>query len=170
MSRSLELLHPKVQEAAMQLKELARSELGLYIIFTQTLRTNAEQVALYAQGRKTLEEVNLLRNLANMSPIKADANKIVTKAPTNKDSYHGYGLAFDIAITDLTGKKIVWDKTSDWNNDNQNDWEQVGELASRIEGLEWGGNWSSMPDPPHYQMRFDLTINQLKQGKLPPKN
>lgn len=170
MSRSLDLLHPAVKDAAIQLKKKAKEELGLYLIFTQTLRSEEEQVALYAQGRKTLDEVNLLRNEANLSPITKKDNKIVTKAATSKDSFHGYGLAFDIAITDLSGKKIIWDSSSDWNADGIDDWEQVGNLANSISGLEWGGNWTSMPDPPHYQMRFGLTIKDLKAGKLPPKN
>lgn len=170
MSRSLELLHPAVKQAALKLKQLAKDHLGLQLIFTQTLRTAEEQVALYAQGRLSLEEVNQLRIDANMSPIKASDNKIVTKAKTVTDSFHGYGLAFDIAITDLTGKKIKWDKTSDWNDDGVDDWSQVGRLTSQIDGLEWGGNWTSMPDAPHYQMRFGLTIADLKNGKLPPKN
>lgn len=167
MSRSLDLLHPRVRDAAEMLKLAAKEELGLHIIFTQTLRTEEEQRALYAQGRMPLHEVNALRIEANMFPIKEDENNIVTKAKTIKDSYHGYGLAFDIAITDLTGKKIKWDSSSDWNNDGIDDWSQVGKLAERIQGLEWGGNWSSMPDPPHYQMRFGLTIADLKSGKLP---
>lgn len=170
MSRSLELLHPKVKEAALQLKQLARDELGLYLIFTQTVRTAEEQKALYSQGRDLLDTVNLYRNEANLAPIKISENRIVTKAKTAQDSFHFYGLAFDIAITDLTGKKIKWDKSSDWNNDGIDDWSQVGRLAEKIPGLEWGGNWSSMPDPPHYQVRFGLTIADLKAGKTPPKN
>lgn len=163
MSRSLESLHPKVKEAAIKLRDLAKSKLNLRIIFTQTLRSELEQQALYSQGRESLEVVNEKRFLANMPPIKSADNNIVTRARTSKDSYHGYGLAFDIAITDLTGKYIKWNKTSDWNSDGISDWDQVGALASEC-GLEWGGNWTSMPDPPHFQMNMGYTIAQLKNG------
>ena len=169
MSRSLELLHPEVKAACLELKRLAKEKCNLQFIVTQTLRTDEEQKALYAQGRESLDVVNQLRIDANMSPISASENKVVTKAKTGADSMHYYGLAFDIAITDLTGKKIKWDKSSDWNADGVDDWSQVGALADLIPGLEWGGNWTGMPDPPHYQMRFGLTLKDLKAGKTPPK-
>ncbi len=171
MARSLELLHPDVKAACLELKRLAKEKCGLQFIVTQTTRTDAEQKALYAQGREPLETVNQLRIDANMPPISDKENKkIVTKAKTGSDSMHYYGLAFDIAITDLAGKKIKWDSTSDWNDDDINDWNQVGALADLIPGLEWGGNWTGMPDPPHYQMRFGLTLSDLKAGKRPEKN
>jgi peptidoglycan L-alanyl-D-glutamate endopeptidase CwlK len=152
-----------VKESALKLKDLVKSRLNLRIIFTQTLRPEAEQIALYAQGRESLEAVNEKRIEANLPPITNANNNIVTKAKTSRDSYHGYGLAFDIAITDLTGKYIKWDRTSDWNSDGINDWDQVGSLATEC-GLEWGGNWTSMPDPPHFQMSMGYTIAQLKNG------
>lgn len=142
---------------------------GIRIIFTQTLRTEDEQRAFYAQGRKPLPLVNSLRKTANLPPItERDNKKIITKARTVFNSFHGYGLAFDIAITDPSGKRINWDvERTDWNNDGASDWIQVGTLAGQIPGLEWGGNWSSMPDAPHFQMRFGLTIADLRAGKTP---
>lgn len=163
MSRDLKDLVPKVREQALQLQKLALDKLGLRIIFTQTRRTEKEQQALYSQGRNTLEVTNEMRKFANM-PLITDAENrmIVTKAKSVADSMHGYGLAFDIAVVDQTGKKIGWNH-SDWNGDNINDWDQVGRLADEI-GLEWGGNWSGMCDPPHYQNRMGLTLAQLKAG------
>lgn len=167
MARDLDKLHPKVKEAALQLKALA-AEKGLKIIFTQTLRTKEEQAAFYAQGRQPVNKVNVLRGLAGLGPITDAENKSkITNASTIADSFHGYGLAFDIAITDSSGKKIVWNDKSDWNGDGVDDWYTVGKLADKIPGLEWGGNWNKLPDPPHYQMRFGLTIADLKAGKRP---
>jgi peptidoglycan L-alanyl-D-glutamate endopeptidase CwlK len=167
MSRDLNLLHPKVKEQALELQKRARDVHGLSVIFTQTVRTEAEQSALYAQGRQPLAAVNALRKVAALGPISKQENtKIVTKAKTAKDSMHYYGLAFDIAITSPSGKDIIWNSKSDWNSDGANDWSQVGKLADDI-GLEWGGNWSSMPDPPHFQNRFGLTLAELKSGKKP---
>lgn len=167
MSKSLDLLHPEVKKAALTLIDLA-SKKGLRLIVTQTLRTAEEQAALYAQGREPLEWVNNKRALAGLPPITQLENKgRVTKARTSADSFHGYGLAFDIAITDKSGRKIIWDSSSDWNADGIDDWAQVGRLAEQIPGLEWGGNFTSIVDMPHYQMRFGLTIADLKAGKRP---
>lgn len=166
MSRDIEKLLPMVKEKAIKLQILAKARLGLKIIFTQTLRTNAEQVALYAQGRQSLGNVNGLREIAGMPPISEKENHRVTNARDVTSSFHGYGMAFDIAITDFNGKKIVWSDKSDWNEDGVSDWVQVGKLGEEI-GLEWGGNFSSISDPPHFQYRYGLTIGDLKAGKMP---
>lgn len=167
MSRDLNALHPEVKKAALKLKELAAAE-GLKIIFTQTLRSKEEQAAFYAQGRQPVNKVNVLRGLAGLAPITdAENRKKITNASTIENSFHGYGLAFDIAVTDASGKKIIWNEDSDWNSDGINDWFTVGKLADNIPGLEWGGNWSKLPDPPHFQMRFGLTLADLKAGKRP---
>lgn len=160
--RDINTLHPIVRQKALLLKDRAQSDLGLRIIITECLRTNDEQKALYAQGRLALDDINALRAIANMPMIgAAQAAKKVTKAKTAEDTWHGYGLAFDIAITDSTGRCIEWSDKSDWNGDNINDWLQVGQLAVDL-GIEWGGNWTSFPDMPHYQITFGLTIAKVK--------
>lgn len=165
--RDVNLLHPIVRDKALKLQQLAATKLDLKIIFTTTLRSAEEQLAYYAQGRQPLVETNKLRKTAGLAPINEVENKkIITKAKTVASSFHNYGLAFDIAVTDRTGKKIDWEDSSDWNGDGINDWVQVGKLAEEC-GLEWGGNWSSMPDFPHFQDRMGLTIQDLKSGKRP---
>ena len=160
--RDINTLHPSVHVAADRLKALAQERLGLRIIITECLRTAEEQAALYAQGRSDLSRVNAMRAIAKMSAITADQNKRrVTNASTVADSFHGYGLAFDIAVTSPDGKQILWDASSDWNSDGISDWLSVGALASEL-GLEWGGQWTSFPDIPHYQMTLGKTIAQLK--------
>jgi peptidoglycan L-alanyl-D-glutamate endopeptidase CwlK len=141
MSRSTKDLHPKVAELAHALIVRA-SENGTPIIITQTLRTKEEQDALYAQGR-------------------TKPGKIVTKAKGG-ESYHNYGLAFDVAL--VVGKRIVWDK-NDLNKNNKDDWQEIGELGESV-GLEWGGRWK-FKDVPHFQKTFGLTIADLKSGRTP---
>jgi peptidoglycan L-alanyl-D-glutamate endopeptidase CwlK len=166
MSRSLDDLHPVVKEKALKLKELAAT-LGINIIFTQTTRSEAEQLALYAHGRKSLDKVNELRAKAGLPAITQKENTWRTNAKSIAHSYHAYGLAFDIAVVSPNGKTINWDvKKTDWNSDEISDWLQVGKLADAI-GLEWGGTWSSSPDIPHYQYTFNLTIRDLMNGKKP---
>jgi LAS superfamily LD-carboxypeptidase LdcB len=141
MSRSTKDLHPAVAQLAHALLVRA-SENGTPIIITQTLRTKEEQDALYAQGR-------------------TKPGKIVTKA-RGGESYHNYGLAFDVAL--VVGKRIVWDK-NDLNKNNKDDWQEIGELGESV-GLEWGGRWK-FKDVPHFQKTFGLTIADLKSGKMP---
>lgn len=165
--RDINLLHPEVKAKALEHQALAKSKLGLDIIITQTLRTNEEQVAYYAQGRNPVTETNRLRSRAGMSPIgEAENRKKVTNAATAADSFHGYGLAYDIAVVDPTGKKIDWNKP-DWNFNSVNDWNEVGKLAAEL-GIEWGGTWQSFTDIPHYQYTLGWTINRLKSAGMPP--
>lgn len=161
--KNIESLHPELRKKALKLVELAKSKLNLRVIITQTLRTDAEQSALYAQGRSLMMEVNRLRANVGLGPISVNENRhTVTNARTAADSFHGYGLAFDIAITDPTGKMINWNK-SDQNANKIDDWAEVGKLAEEC-GLEWGGNFSSIYDAPHYQDRRGFTIRDLKKN------
>lgn len=160
--KELTALHPKVRVKAEKLIALAKTKLGLTIRATWTLRSAAEQMAIYSKGRFPLEEVNKRLKAAGMGPITAKENIRVTNAKTADDSFHGYGLAFDIAVLDPTGKKIDWSPKSDWNGNKKNDWTEVGMLADEC-GLEWGGNFTNRPDPPHYQDRLGFTIAKLKQ-------
>lgn len=164
--RKIETLHPLVREKAEELKQRAEDELGLRTVITECLRTNEEQVALYAQGRKQLSVTNALRAEAGMPPITdAQNSHTVTKAANAASSFHGYGLAWDMAVLSPDGKQIDWSSKSDWNDDDVNDWLQLGELAVSM-GIEWGGQWTSYPDMPHYQMTFDKTIHALKADPL----
>lgn len=152
-------LLPQVKTKLEELETLAEQN-DLHFIVTQTLRSPEEQEAYYAQGRKDLPEVNKLRAVAKLAPITASENRIVTKAMTVYDSWHAYGRAFDVAIVNKEGK-IDWDESVDWNSNGISDWEELGKLGESI-GLEWGGNFSSLHDIPHYQFREGTTISQAK--------
>jgi len=144
MSRDTRDLLPQVRELAQQLL-IRSSDNGTPIIITQTLRTKAEQDALYAQGRTT-------------------PGFIVTKAKGG-DSFHNYGLAFDVAL--IVGNKVIWNK-NDNNHNKIDDWEEVGKMGESL-GLEWGGRWK-FKDIPHFQLTFGLSIAELKAGKRPLGN
>ncbi|MBF0326263.1 MAG: M15 family metallopeptidase [Alphaproteobacteria bacterium] len=158
--RGTEKLHPEVRRRAEKLVQLAMERFKLEVQITETLRTAEEQAALFAQSRKPLDEVNALRKKAGMAPIDEAGNRhAVTWAPTASDSFHGYGLAFDIVVK--SGRQVDWSNGCDWNQDGVSDWAQVGGLAAEC-GLEWGGNWTSKPDLPHYQAPQGWTIASLK--------
>lgn len=93
-SRKIEDLHPAVEPLCRLFLALCE-ERGIRAMVTSTLRTEAEQLALFAQGRKGLKTVNELRAEAGLPPITDKKNRIVTYAPT---SIHQFGCAFDVVL------------------------------------------------------------------------
>ena len=138
----IELLHPKVRVEAKEIYiAICNALKGRAIVrFTHTLRTIAEQDALYALGR-------------------TKPGKKVTNAKGGS-SYHNYGLAIDICLI-LDGKEASWDISKDFDNDKIADWmEAVAIFKSR--GWEWGGDFKSIKDAPHFQKTFGFTTTKLK--------
>ena len=85
MSRRIEDLHPTVQKKCRLFIDRC-AEAGIDVIITSTLRTFAEQDALYAKGR----------TLPGPKVTAAKAG----------ESFHNYGLAFDFAP--IEHGKIDW--------------------------------------------------------------
>ena len=69
---------------------------------------------------------------------------------------HGFGLAFD--VVPVVGNVAVWN--------NNSFWKIIGEEGKKL-GLEWGGDWKSIIDKPHFQLTEGLTGAQLRAGKRP---
>ena len=132
---------------------------GLNIGISCTARLMKCQIALYAQGRQPLDEINRLRSLAAMNPIGAtEAKKIVTWTLVSKhlvnfddtDPNNDYSQAFDFFL--MSNKKAYWDVKASVNANQIPDYEEVGEIAESL-GWEWGGRWKKNPDYPHVQLR-----------------
>jgi peptidoglycan L-alanyl-D-glutamate endopeptidase CwlK len=98
---------------------------------TQGLRTWDEQAKLYAQGRTI-------------------AGKKVTNAKPGQ-SIHNYGLAVDICLM-IDGKTASWDTAKDWDNDRIADWYECVKIFAK-HGWEWGGNWKTFKDLPHFEKK-----------------
>jgi peptidoglycan hydrolase-like protein with peptidoglycan-binding domain len=146
MPADLKNLHPTVKAKAEQLVENCKKR-GVEILITQGYRSIAYQNDLYAQGR-------------------TKPGKIVTKARGGQ-SPHNYGLAIDFALK--SGKQVLWDIKKDLDGDGKSDWMEVVEEAKKL-GFEWGGDWKSFVDYPHFQMMFGLSIRDLQNGKRPPNS
>lgn len=138
-------LHPVVLAATTVLIERCYAR-GVPILITQGLRTIAEQDALYAQGR-------------------TKPGSIVTNAKGGT-SYHNFGLAIDFALLLPDEKQVSWDLKRDGDGDKVADWMEVVQEAKAI-GFEWGGDFVSIKDAPHFQMTFGLTTSQLRAGAKP---
>lgn len=143
MSTRIEDLSPAVQPLAKDfLRRLEAA--GVANVVTSTLRTTAEQAALYAQGRKSLEEVNGLRVFARMYPITDRENGYTV---TNCDgvqykSNHQGGCALDVVPMDARGRAF-------WPPDGDSRWAEIA-VHGEAAGFSWGGRWPK-PDSPHYE-------------------
>lgn len=113
---------------------------GFFPLVTQAFRSPQLQDALYAQGRKPLEEVNQLRKIAGEDPIGEEENKVVTNSPSGK-SLHEKGEALDIVNFPDGG-------SPEWNN--MKFYSRANELFS-TKGFRWGGTWKSWKDFAHYE-------------------
>lgn len=156
MARDLNLLHPKLKELVPQFISGCKAE-GVEVIITCTGRDYAEQVALYAQGRQSLEEVNILRKAARMQPITIKQNKYkVTWTLASRhiirlddtDTKNDYATAFDYAI--VKDGKPLWDVKVSVDDDDIPDYLECARVAKKL-GLEAGGFWRN-PDYPHVQL------------------
>lgn len=143
----IQLLHPKLRDEAVELyDEIVASLTGSAICrFAYTLRTFAEQDALFAQGR-------------------SKPGKVVTNAKGGQ-SYHNYGLAIDIVLIldkDKNGtfETASWDLKTDFDGDKKADWMEVVQIFKRY-GFEWGGDWKFV-DAPHFQKTFGKSIYELR--------
>lgn len=142
----LKTIHPKLRDELMRIYiDISNALTGRAICrLTQVLRTIKEQNDLYAQGR-------------------TKAGKIVTNAKGGS-SYHNYGLAVDFCLI-VDGKDVSWDMVKDYDGDKVADWMEVVGIFKK-HGWEWGGDWKSFKDYPHFQKTFGKSIAQLKVTKI----
>ncbi len=77
----------------------------------------------------------------------------VTNAPGGY-SNHNFGVAFDIGVFD--GAKYVEESPR---------YKVVGALGMEL-GLEWGGNWKTIEDQPHFQLRPEWAGDMREKDML----
>jgi peptidoglycan L-alanyl-D-glutamate endopeptidase CwlK len=124
----LQGVHPRLIECYHRISH-AMAELGHPIVITDGVRTTAQQQALYAQGRT--------------KPGKKVTNVDgVTKKSNHQPKADGFGYAIDCAF--LVNGKPSWDEAHPWR--------LYGEAAKSL-GLIWGGDWKSLVDRPHIELK-----------------
>lgn len=87
-----------------------------------------------------------LRTYAEQDALYAQGRSAPGKVVTNArggHSNHNFGIAFDVGV--FEGAKYLGDSPK---------YKAVGVLAMEL-GLEWGGNWKTIVDQPHFQLRPD---------------
>ena len=143
----INLIHPSIRaEVSKMYDEFCQALSGRALCrFAYTLRTIAEQNELFAQGR-------------------TKPGKKVTNAKGGQ-SYHNYGLAFDIVLLidkDKNGsfESASWETNIDFDGDGKADWQEIVQIA-KSHGWTWGGDWK-FTDMPHFEKTFGLSVKELE--------
>jgi len=130
----IKLAHPSIREKLLKDYTDANNLLskGARLRLAYVYRSNAEQNALFKQRPK------------------------VTNAKGGQ-SIHNYGLAFDIVLlydndNNDTFKEASWSMIKDFDKDSKADWMEITNLF-KSRGWEWGGDWKSFKDNPHFQLK-----------------
>lgn len=127
-------LHPKAQEFAREfLKRIQDSGiLGTVII------------KLISGTRNYAEQAALF------AQGRTKSGKIVTNAGPGQ-SNHNFGIAWDIGL--FKGTDFLTDSPL---------YTKVGQEGKQIKSLEWGGDFKSIVDRPHFQVKNNLTLKQIR--------
>lgn len=129
-------LVPKAQRAARQFLVAAKA-FPYTVKILSGGRTYAEQTAIYAQGR-------------------TKPGRVVTNAPAGS-SNHNFGIAFDVGI--FSGTKYFTGATK-LENDAYLNLRKLTKPA--VLDLDWGGDWRSSKDYPHYELHTGMTTKQVR--------
>lgn len=130
-------LHPEIRDNVTKMLQNLRKD-GVTVEITLAYRSYEEQDALYAKGRDGKGKV-------------IDASKVVTNAKGGQ-SYHNFGLTFDLTVYDKNGKK-------DWSKDSDA-WKKVIAEGKR-QGFDAGAEWMDFPDLPHFEKNIWFDTQEI---------
>lgn len=127
-------LHPKTQELA---REFLRKIQDSGILGTVIIK-------LISGTRNYAEQAELF------AQGRTKPGKIVTKAGPGQ-SNHNFGIAWDVGL--FKGTDFLEDSSL---------YAKIGQEGKKISSLEWGGDFTSIVDMPHFQVKNSLTIKQIR--------
>lgn len=133
--RNIATLLPKMQDLARRIMKIARGredKTKLYAVVLSGTRTYAEQDGLYAQKPK------------------------VTNARGGQ-SNHNFGIAIDIGLF-KDGKYL----TGNTKAEKQAYADLAKAVKLQLVDVDWGGDWATFKDMPHYEYKTGLTIAQKR--------
>lgn len=105
---------------------------GMTVRILSGTRTYAEQNDLFKQGRF------------------GNPGSVVTNA-RGGFSNHNFGVAWDIGVFTPTGGYLG----------DGPQYDQAAKLGLK-DPVEWGGNWKTIVDKPHYQINLSMGVSQLR--------
>jgi len=134
--KNITTLHPEAQI-------LARRFLGSVIASAPLI--DASVTTRIISGTRTYKEQAALYALGRTQP-----GKIVTNASAGR-SNHNFGIAWDVGF--FRGPNYLEESSL---------YDVVGEIGKKID-LEWGGDWKSPVDKPHFQLRTVGTLATVRK-------
>ncbi len=99
------------------------------------MRTFAEQDAEFAKGPK-------------VTPLRGG------------ESYHNYGLAFDVAPLSADRRQTDYGVTA--ANGRNKKMEQIGKIGKEY-GFQWGGDFQKHKDMPHFERSYGRSAKDLRK-------
>jgi peptidoglycan LD-endopeptidase CwlK len=136
--RNIMTMIPKSQVLARRFLKVAAGFKYNCRIISGT-RTYAEQNALYAIGRTV-------------------KGKKVTNARGGR-SNHNFCIAWDVGLFDKTTGRYLTGATAAESKAYR---DLAALVKSKAGGLEWGGDWKSFKDQPHYQVATGKSLSQVR--------
>lgn len=135
---AMRTLLPVTQELARQFLSRAKANMpNCSVRIISGTRTYAEQDQLYKKGRYGSSE------------------RKVTNARGGQ-SNHNFGIAWDVGIF-KDGKYLTGDSKAEIKI-----YKDLAAVALS-DDLEWGGDWTSFVDMPHYQRKLDVPLKQIRE-------
>lgn len=122
----------------------ARSEKNILTLQEEVRPLARALVHKAAAAGIRIKIISGLRTYAEQDALYAQGRSVPGKIVTNaKGGYsnHNFGIAFDIGV--FEGNKYMEESPK---------YKAVGVLGLDL-GLEWGGNWKTIVDEPHFQLR-----------------
>ncbi|MEP7015628.1 MAG: M15 family metallopeptidase [Verrucomicrobiota bacterium] len=119
--------------------------------YARALVTKAAEAGITIKvisGLRTYQEQNDLYAQGRTKP-----GPVVTKARGGY-SNHNFGIAFDIGV--FEGTKYL---------DESPNYKAVGAIGLDL-GLDWGGNWKTIVDEPHFQLRPNWAADETESDML----
>lgn len=105
----------------------------------------------------TIKVISGLRTYAEQNALYAQGRtkpgRIVTNAKGGY-SNHNFGVAFDVGV--FRGSSYIPESPA---------YKAVGALGVEL-GLEWGGNWKTIKDEPHFQLRPNWAVGMPEKEML----
>lgn len=133
--KNITTLHPNAQVLARKFLAAVRNDNNLQ---------RDGIVSKIISGTRTYKEQAKLYAQGRTEP-----GKIVTKAPAGH-SNHNFGIAWDVGL--FKGSEYL---------DESPFYDTVGSIGKHL-GLEWGGDWSSIIDKPHFQLATELKLAEVR--------
>ena len=135
----------------------ARSERVIATLLPQVRPIARALVQKAAAAGISIRVISGLRSYEEQAALYAQGRTTPGKKVTNARpgySNHNFGIAFDIGV--FEGSKYLPESPK---------YKAVGALGMDL-GLEWGGNWKTIVDQPHFQLRPTWAADESEQQML----